>query len=89
MARGLEFQISKVEGLYYLCSEKIKTLISFAVTCAFVFAYAKRSFSHDAAHLSVAKMVFFFVEKSQYLLIFAQNIYCVYSLEPPYCGFNE
>ena len=34
---------------------KTKTLISFAVTakliCVFVFAYAKRWFSHDAAHL--------------------------------------
>ena len=35
---------------------KTKALISFAVTakliCAFVFAYAKRRFSHDEAHLS-------------------------------------
>ena len=34
---------------------KTKTLISFAATvkliCAFVFAYAKIRFSHDAAHL--------------------------------------
>ena len=34
---------------------KTKTLISFAVTakliCVFVFAYAKRWFSHDAAHI--------------------------------------
>ena len=34
---------------------KTKALISFAVTakliCVFVFAYAKRWFSHDAAHL--------------------------------------
>ena len=35
---------------------KTKALISFAVTakpiCVFVFAYAKRWFSHDAAHIS-------------------------------------
>ena len=34
---------------------KTKALISFAVTakliCVYVFAYAKRWFSHDAAHL--------------------------------------
>ena len=33
---------------------KTKALISFAVTkliCVFVFAYGKRWFSHDAAHL--------------------------------------
>ena len=44
----------KVEELYYPCSEK-KALISFTVTAklirAFVFAYAKCRFSHDAAHL--------------------------------------
>ena len=54
MARGLKFRIKIVEGLYYLCSQKTKALISFAVTkkliCVFVFAYAKCWFSHDAAH---------------------------------------
>ena len=54
MARGLKFWVKKVEGLYYLCSEN-KALISFAVTakliCVFVFAYAKRWFSYDAAHI--------------------------------------
>ena len=54
MARGLKFRIKKVEVTYYLCSEK-KALISFAVTakliCVFVFAYAKRWFSHDAVHM--------------------------------------
>ena len=53
MARGLKFRIYKVEGLYYLCGEN-KGVISFAVTakpiCVFVFAYAKCSFSRDAAH---------------------------------------
>ena len=37
---------------------KTKALISFAVTakliCAFVFAYAKVRFSHDAAHIAQA-----------------------------------
>ena len=54
MARGLKFWIKKVKGLDCVCSEN-KALISFAVTakliCVFVFAYAKRWFSHDAAHL--------------------------------------
>ena len=44
MGRGL-----KVEGLHYLCS-KTKALI-----CVFVFAYAKRWFSGDAAKLSILK----------------------------------
>ena len=54
MARGLKFWIKKVKGLDCVCSEN-KALISFAVTakliCVFVFAYAKRWFSHEAAHL--------------------------------------
>ena len=36
---------------------KTKAMISFAVTakliCVFVFAYAKRWFSHDAAHMKI------------------------------------
>ena len=43
-----------MEGLYFYVA-KTKALISFAVTakliCVFVFAYAKKRFSHDAAHL--------------------------------------
>ena len=58
MATGLKFQIKKVEELYYLYVAKTKALISFVVTaklmCVFVFAYAKRWFSHDAAHLSIS-----------------------------------
>ena len=54
MNRGLKFWIEKVKGLDCVCSEN-KALISFVVTtkliCVFVFAYAKRWFSHDAAHL--------------------------------------
>ena len=42
--------------MYYLCSET-KTLISCAATvqliCAFVFAYARGRFSHDAAHIKL------------------------------------
>ena len=52
MARGLKFRIYKEEGSY--CVAKTKALISFAVTvkliCVFVFAYAKRWFSHVVAH---------------------------------------
>ena len=49
-----------------LCSifvSKTKALISCAVTaqliCAFVFAYTKSRFSHDAAHLKVYSYLFF------------------------------
>ena len=39
---------------------KTKALISFAVTakliCVFVFAYAKRLFSHDAAHICLLRI---------------------------------
>ena len=53
MARSLNFQIEKVEGLYYPCSENKG---AFAVTaklkCGFVFAFAKIRFSHVAAHTS-------------------------------------
>ena len=56
IARGFKFRIYEVEGLYYPCIAKTKVLISFAVTatliCAFVFAYAKKRFSHDAAQIS-------------------------------------
>ena len=52
MFRGLRFWTKKVEGsYYYLCCEN-KGADNFAVTakliCVFVFAYAKRWFSHDA-----------------------------------------
>ena len=54
MARGSKFCNYEVERSYYLYSEK-KVLISCAYTaqlfCGFVFAYAKRRFSHDTAHL--------------------------------------
>ena len=54
MARELKFQIQKVEGLYYPCSEN-KALISCAVTaqliCVFVFAHAERRISHNEAHI--------------------------------------
>ena len=40
---------------------KTKALISFAVTakliCVFVFAYAKRWFSHDAAHMCFMRTI--------------------------------
>ena len=48
MARDLKFRVKEVEGLYYLCSENKALLIY-----AFVFAYAKIRFSHDAAHILV------------------------------------
>ena len=58
MARGLKFWVYKVEGFYYLCSENNG---SFAVTvkliCVFVFAYAKRWFSNDAADIVIIRII--------------------------------
>ena len=55
MARGLKFRIFRKKRECTIYVAKTKALISFAVTakliCVFVFAYAKRWFSHDAAHL--------------------------------------
>ena len=53
MATGLKFQIWEEEGLFHLCS-KNKGADQLQVYCAadraFVFVYAKRRFSHNAAH---------------------------------------
>ena len=52
MARGLKFQIQKIEGLYYPCSEnKGADQVTAQLICIFVFAYAKSRFSHDTAHI--------------------------------------
>ena len=57
MFRDLKFQIQEVEGLYCINAAKTKALISCVVTvqliCAFVFAYAKCRFTHDAAQMKV------------------------------------
>ena len=59
MARGLKFQIKKVEGLYYLCSKnkgadqlrRYREAVTAKLICVFVFAYAKPWFSdHDTSH---------------------------------------
>ena len=45
IARGLEFRIKEVVGLYLQCREKPKALNTCVRSyCAFVFAYAKSSF---------------------------------------------
>ena len=63
MARGFNVQISKVEGLYYLCSGN-KGQISCALTaqlvCTFVFTYAKNRFSHGAAQTNLPLLSSFF-----------------------------
>ena len=48
IARGLKFRIKVEEGLYYPCSENKG---ADQLICVFVFAYAKRWFSHDAAQI--------------------------------------
>ena len=48
MARGLKFCIYEVEVLYYPSSENKATA---KVICVFVFAYAKRWFSHNVAQI--------------------------------------
>ena len=58
MARGLKFRFRKKRD-FTIHVAKTKALISFAVTakvtaklvCVFVFAYAKRWFSHDPAQM--------------------------------------
>ena len=50
MARGSKFQISMIEGLYYLCIEN-KGLVTLQLICAFVFSDAKSKFSHEVAHI--------------------------------------
>ena len=60
MVRGLKCRILEVEGLYYLCKENkgADQLRSYAqLICAFVYAYAKNMFSHDAAHLKAAVQI--------------------------------
>ena len=52
--RGLNFRIKEVEGLYYLCN-KIEGVDQL---CAFVFAYAKSLFSHDAAFFRIYGLSF-------------------------------
>ena len=54
MARGSKFRIKKVEGLYYLCSENKGSdqLRSYREAhLRLLFAYVKRWFSRDKAHL--------------------------------------
>ena len=57
-------------GLHYVA--KTKALISFAVIakliCVFVFAYAKRWFSHDAAQ------IFFFCNTSRFIALISMSI---------------
>ena len=48
MASGLKFVTNEDEGFYNLCSEN-KGADPLQPICAFVFAYAKSRFSHDAA----------------------------------------
>ena len=56
MARGLKFGFRNKRNCTIRVA-KTKALISFAVTakliCVFVFAYAKRWFSHDAAQIGL------------------------------------
>ena len=55
IARGLNFCGFRKKRDRTICEAKTKALISFAVTakliCVFVFAYAKRWFSNDVAHI--------------------------------------
>ena len=53
IARGLKLRNKKVGGLYYmyLYMEHISFAVTAKLICAFVFAYAKRWFSNDAAQI--------------------------------------
>ena len=71
---GLKFRISKVEGLYYLCSEN-KGADQLRVTAkligVFVFAYVKCWFSHDAANLAL----FAILEIQNSVCIFLRHLF--------------
>ena len=52
MVRGLKFGIYAVEGYCTNYALKIKAVIScMQLICVLVFAYAKKRFSHEAAHI--------------------------------------
>ena len=54
LARGLKFQIKRVERLYYLCSENKGANQLYGTTqlvCAFLFVYTKSKFSQDVFQL--------------------------------------
>ena len=60
MARGLKFRIYEVEELYYPCSENKgadRCVVTVQLICVFVFAYAKKRFSHNEAHFIVAVLM--------------------------------
>ena len=61
MARGLNFWIQKVEDHCTIYVAKTKALISFTMIgkliCVFVFAYAKRWFSHEAAQIYIRLII--------------------------------
>ena len=74
-ARGLKFQILKVEGFCFQCSvnKGADQLRGFTakLICIFVFAYTKIRFSHDAARImhsakigSANKVITFFMLNS-------------------------
>ena len=64
MARGLKFSIKKEEGLYYLFSEnKGADQLRGYLICAFVFAYAKSRFSHDAAYIEPSCVIILFQQQ--------------------------
>ena len=63
---GLKFQICKVVGLYYLCGEnkgtdQLRGYHTLQLINAFVFAYAKSRFCHDAAHLAGLIYRYFYI----------------------------
>ena len=53
MARGLKFRIYEIEVLYLRSSENKGADQLRGMICVFVFAYAKRWFSYDAAQISL------------------------------------
>ena len=58
MARVLKFWTEEVDGLFYICNEnKGADQNTAQLICAFVLAYTKNRFSHDAAHLIYDDMV--------------------------------
>ena len=68
---------------------KTKGLISFTVTakliCVFVFAYAKRWFSHDAAQIFVSGAELKWLTVVHALYVLSKSIFSFF----PYLGFED
>ena len=90
IARSCKFRIKKVEELYYTCSkykgadqlhsncEADQRLVTVKLICAFVFAYADRWYSHEAAH-SYFLIMFVIAKLQMYRKVLQTNFWNIVS----------